>query len=383
MPREAPRVVLTGGGTGGHVYPALAVAEALRRLCPGAELLYVGGDRLEAGVVPAAGLPFRAISVHGLAGEIPLAKRLRAALELAAWVPLFQSLGLLLSFRPEVVIGTGGYVSGPVLLAAKLLRIPRLALDGNRAPGWTSRAVARFVDVMAVAHPEMAEFFAARVGKGARVEVTGLPFRADVLAAGREEGRAALELDACRKTVLVLGGSLGSRRVNSAVRGALRKLGGSEALARSLQVVHVVGRRYSTESDGEPPEGVRYHQLPYLEDQYANALAAADLVIARSGASTLAELTARGLPAILIPWSLASTGEQALNAEPLGRAGAAVVIPDQELDADRLAGVLTELLGDPARLARMAEASRKLGRPDAAEAVARLALELAGRDGCR
>jgi len=375
--KRVTRIVLTGGGTGGHVYPALAVAAALKKLRPGAELLYIGGDRLEARVVPEAGLPFRAISVHGLAGDIPLARRLRAALEIAAWIPLFQSLSLLRGFRPQVVIGTGGYVSGPVLLAAKLMRIPRLALDGNRAPGWTSRVVARFVDVMAVACPEMAEFFAARVGKGARVEVTGLPIRADVVAATREQGAKSFGLDASRTTVLVFGGSLGSRRLNEAVRGALRQIGASAPAARGLQVIHVVGQRYSDQADEGGTPGVSYQQIPYLESRYAEALAAADLVISRSGASTVAELTACGLPAVLVPWSLASTGEQALNAEPLGRAGAAVVIPDQELDAKRLATTLGELLADPERLARMAEAAKKLGMPGAAEAVAQLALELA------
>ena len=408
-------MVLAGGGTGGHVYPALAIASAIRALRPAADILYIGGDRMEATIVPQAGLPFRSIAVHGIAGDIPAARRLRALIEIAAWVPLFQSLSILRGFRPEVVIGTGGYVSGPVLLAAKLMRIPRLALDGNRTPGWTSRLVARFVNVMAVAHPEMAEFFAARVGKGARVEVTGLPIRADVVSATRVRGARALGLDPARFALVVFGGSLGSRRLNEALRGALRRLVETSAapsgsvgeplcgLPPGLQVLHVVGQRFAGENEptssppspspraergqlgsgmesghtrGEVP-GIAYKAVPYLGDHYGDALAAADLVVARAGASTVAELTARGLPSVLIPWSAASTGEQWLNAEPLGRAGAAVVIPDQELTADRLAATLIELLGHPARLARMAEASRGLGRPEAAKTVATLALGLA------
>jgi len=376
-PEDAPKIILTGGGTGGHVYPALAVASAIRKLRPQADLLYIGGDRLEAKVVPATGLAFRQIAVHGIAGDMTLGKRLRALIELAAWIPLFQSLGLLRAFRPDVVIGTGGYVSGPVLLAAMLMRIPRVALDGNRVPGWTSRLVARFADVVAVAHPEMAGFFAARVRKGARVEVTGLPIRADIMLATREEGARALGLDPARTTVLLFGGSLGSRRLNEALRGALRQIATSGA-PPGLQVLHVVGTRYAG-GDGKAPEGISYRQLPYLEPHYADALAAADLIISRAGASTVAELTARGLPAILSPWSAASTGEQALNAEPLGRAGAAVIIPDQELTADRLAKALLELLNDRPRLARMANAAKTLGRPEAAEAVAKVALELAER----
>ena len=407
---QAPRVVLTGGGTGGHVYPALAIASAIQALRPAAEILYVGGDRIEARVVPEASIPFRSISVHGIAGGVPMARRVRALLEVVTCVPLFQSLGILRGFRPDVVIGTGGYVSGPVLLAAKLMGVPRLALDGNRTPGWTSRMVARFVDVMAVAHPEMAEFFTARVRKGVRVEVTGLPIRADVVSATRDQGARALGLDPARPTVVVIGGSLGSRRLNEATRGALRQMAEAGTAPSGLQVLHVVGQRFSDENEltsppspsprpstplgmnaerGQPGSGMEpghrrgevpdidYRALPYLGEHYGDALAAADLVIARSGASTVAEVTARGLAAILIPWSAASTGEQWLNAEPLGRAGAAVVIPDQELTAHRLADVLAELFSEPSRLARMAEAARQLGKPDAAEAVAKLALELA------
>lgn len=153
---SAPRVVLTGGGTGGHVYPALAVAEAISQIAPKAQLLYVGGDRMEARTVPAAGLPFRRISVHGLAGRgVSLGRRLRSLVELALGLPLIQSLLILRSFGPDVVLGTGGYVSGPVLVAARLMGVPSAALDGNRVPGHTSRIVARLVDVMLVAHDEL------------------------------------------------------------------------------------------------------------------------------------------------------------------------------------------------------------------------------------
>lgn len=370
-----PRVVLTGGGTGGHVYPALAVAEAIKKRSPGAEILYVGGDRIEAKAVPAAGLPFRGISVHGLARGVSASKRLLSLAELAICLPLIQSLLVLRSFRPQVVIGTGGYVSGPVLLAARMRGIPCMALDGNRTPGWTSRAVARLVDVMAVAHPEMAEFFAVRRRRGSRVEVTGLPIRAEVVSCSREAGAAAFGFDPGRMTVVALGGSLGSQRINEAFAGATARLLQEERFC-DLQVLHVTGRRFFERA--RPAEsGGRVRLLPYLEPHYAEALAAADLLVARAGASTVAEVTARGLPAVLIPWAQASTGEQALNAEPLARAGAAVVIPDAELSAQRLADVLGELLSDPGRLARMAEASRSLGRPKAAEAVAKVALELA------
>jgi UDP-N-acetylglucosamine--N-acetylmuramyl-(pentapeptide) pyrophosphoryl-undecaprenol N-acetylglucosamine transferase len=228
---------------------------------------------------------------------------------------------------------------------------------------------------MAVAHPEMAEFFAVRRRRGSRVEVTGLPVRADVVSCSREAGAAAFGFDPGRMTVVALGGSLGSQHVNEAFAGATKRLLQEERFC-DLQVLHVTGRRFFERA--RPAEsGGRVRLLPYLEPHYAEALAAADLLVARAGASTVAEVTARGLPAVLIPWAQASTGEQALNAEPLARAGAAVVIPDAELSAQRLADVLGELLSDPGRLARMAEVSRSLGRPKAAEAVAKVALELA------
>jgi len=376
-----PRVVLTGGGTGGHVYPALAVAAALRDQRPQTQFLFLGGDRLEARVVPASGLPFRVISVHGLAGRGLAAapRRLRSLAELALGLPVVQSVASLRRFRPHVVIGTGGYVSGPVLLSARLLGIPSLALEGNRTPGWTSRAVARIADVVAVAHPEMAEFFAPRLRRGARVVITGLPVRQRITALTREAGAAALALDPALITLLVLGGSLGSRPLNDALIGALGLLNRGDGWLETIQVLHVTGERYAVPSAAPRDEGLPplYRAIPYLGPNYPESLATADLVVTRAGASTVAELTARGLPAVLIPWSGATTGEQLLNAEPLARAGAGLIVLDRELTAERLAHVLDDLLRNEEKRERMARASRSLGRPRAAEEVATIALELA------
>lgn len=372
--------MLAAGGTGGHVYPALSVAAELKRLRPEVQLLFIGGDRMEAEAAPAAGIPFRAISVHGLAGRglNGIAGRARSAAELLMGIPLFQSLAILRDFRPHAIVGTGGYVSGPVLLAAKLMGIPSMALEGNRTPGLTTKLVAKMVSLVAVAWPEQEEFFGARVRPPARVVVTGLPIRPDLADMTREEGARALGLNPSLRTLLVLGGSLGSRRINEAVTGALRLMNG-EGRLRELQVLHGTGRQNPIALTAEEANQIAplYRVLPYLDAEYVPALAAADLVVARAGASTAAELAARGLPAILIPWSGATTGEQMLNAEPFAKAGAAVVIQDADLTPERLAQALKELLGDDARRAQMAEASRLMGRPRAAEAVARLALELA------
>jgi len=381
-PRQstALRVVFAGGGTGGHVYPALAVAAALCRKRSGMQLLFIGGDRLEAQLVPAAGLAFRSISVHGIAGN-PLSggmRRVRALVELALGLPLLQSISLLRSFRPHVVVGTGGYVSGPVLLAARVLSIPSITMEGNRTPGLTSRVLARLVDVVAVAYPELAGFFARRLHRGASVVVTGLPIRQEIASATREDGAAALGLDPSRTTMLVLGGSLGSKRLNQALLGALERLAKSDqSLLRGIQVLHITGRWPGGGASSFP--ALEYRALSYLDRLYPEAMAVADVVVARAGASTIAEITGRGVAAVLAPWSGAACGEQVLNAAPLGQAGAAVVVPDEELTADRLAGILTDLLQDHGKRVRMAEASRALGRPHAAAAVADIALELAAR----
>ena len=211
--------------------------------------------------------------------------------------------------------------------------------------------------------------------------ITGLPVRQQIVTVSRETGAAALGLDPRLTTVLALGGSLGSRRMNEALAGALNLLGRNPARLDAVQVIHVTGERYAqprTEPECEfLPAG--YRPIPYLGSRYPESLAAADLVVSRAGASTLAELTARGVPAVLIPWSGAAAGEQDLNAGALARAGAAIVIPDRELGAERLARTLDELLGSTEKLERMARASRELGKPRAARDVAALALQLAER----
>ena len=377
----ASRFALVGGGTGGHVYPALAVAEELKRLVPQAKLLFIGGDRLERRVVPAAGLPFRAISVHGLAGRglSAWARRVRSAAELLIGLPLWQSLLILRRFRPQAVIGTGGYVSGPVILAARLMRIPCLAVEGNRTPGLTSRIVSRMVQVMAVAWPDLAPFFEARMRRDARVVVTGMPVRSALLELTRKQGAAALGFDPARPILLVLGGSLGSQRINKAVTGALRVLENVEANTRDLQVLHMVGPERLPGVSQEEMQALvpGYRAVRYLDQDYPHAIAAADLVVARAGASTVAEVIARHLPSVLVPWAAASTGEQVRNAEPLARSGAAVVIPDPELTPQRLAQALSEILWDRERRERMSQAAALLGHADAAARVAELALGLA------
>lgn len=367
------RVIIAGGGTGGHIYPALTIAEELERENPGAELLYVGTRTgLEADIVPRAGLRFSTINVRGLVGKSPLGA---GSGVLAALRGVGESLAILRRFRPMAVVGTGGYVCGPVVLAAVLLRLPTLIQEQNVFPGSTNRWLSRWVDEVALPLPEAAQYFPRR----ARLVVTGNPVRRAVIDARREDGIRVLGLDPGRRTVLAFGGSRGARSVNNAINGLL----GAFAARDDLQLVYVTGRDHHDAVLAAAGEaGIREEKsgnikiVPYLYDVH-HALAAADLFVGRAGAMTIAEITVRGLPAILVPFPLAAHNEQEYNARVLADHGAAVVIPDRELDPRRLGDVLFPLLGNAGALERMAAASRSLGRPEAASTIARHVLSLA------
>ena len=377
--RRALRVLFAGGGTGGHLSPALAVAQTLQELHPDAQVLFIGtADRLEAVKVPAAGFAFRAISVHGLAGRWTLSgllKRLRGVLEIITALPIWQSLFILRRFRPDVVIGTGGYVCGPALAAARLLKRPVVLVEQNEKIGWTSRLVSRFVRVAAVISEESGAFFRAR---GIRTEVVGNPVRPAILITAREEGINALGLERERLTLAVVGGSLGSTPVNEAIAGALRGLAAERWFRDGWQIVHVAGpgRGGALSADTIRELGLNYTAHPYLDNVH-HLLAAADVIVTRAGGTFLAEIAARGLPAVVIPWSGAADDHQTRNARPFAEAGAAVVITDDDLSAERLLTTLHELLPDPSARGSMAAACRRLGRPDAARRIVGFIEELA------
>ncbi len=367
------RVVITGGGTGGHLYPGLAVAEALRRFEPEVQVLFIGGRRLEARVVPQEGWPFRAIAGRAL----PRRPSVSAIIALAS-VALggLQALALLLRWRPRVVVATGGYVCAPVGAAAGVLRIPLVLQEQNLRAGLANRALARWAEWVSVPHPDAAAGVRAR-----RVEVTGVPVRSRALSGDRAHGQRRWKLDAGRLTMLVLGGSQGAHSLNKAVC----RLADLLMYEQRLQILHqtgtedlawvrdMIGHR---EHVGPPVVG---HIAAGFLDPVGDAYACADLVLCRAGASTLAEITAWGLPAIVVPYPHAAGGHQDENAALLVRAGAAIRIADADLEGVALTDTVQALLDDPARRSSMARASRALGRPDAADAVARLVLATTGR----
>jgi UDP-N-acetylglucosamine--N-acetylmuramyl-(pentapeptide) pyrophosphoryl-undecaprenol N-acetylglucosamine transferase len=349
-----PRIVIAAGGTAGHVVPALAVADALR--ARGADVVFIGGARAEADLVPGAGYELHTISVVGLDRRNPL----RAARALVRAARAFlRARALLGAPRPDAVMGGGGYVSGPVGLAALTRRIPLVLTEADSRLGLTNRALAPFARRVCLAFP--IEGLRRR-----RFRVTGRPIsppREDRAAARERLGIAPGET-----CVLVFGGSLGARSINFA---AVEAFAGT-----AFRVLHVCGRRDWPELSAlSVPAG--YDLREYLDlPAFADALAAADLVVARAGGS-LFEIAAAGKPAILVPYPHAAADHQTTNARWMAEGGAAVVIADGELSAPRLARETAALLADPQRMRAMAAASRRLARPDAAADVAEELLKAA------
>jgi UDP-N-acetylglucosamine--N-acetylmuramyl-(pentapeptide) pyrophosphoryl-undecaprenol N-acetylglucosamine transferase len=376
------KIVIAAGGTAGHVVPALAVANTLR--AEGAEVAFIGGGRAEAQLVPGAGFPLHTISVEGLSRSKPLRAARALALATAA-VP--RARALLARLAPDAVMGAGGYVAGPVGLAAVSLRLPLILTEADSHLGLTNRMLAPFARRVCLAFPPASSRPSVsgtptatrwrrprtEGGGGAdrkpsgRYRVTGRPIPPPCRdRRGAREHFGIAQEETC---VLVFGGSLGARSINLA---AIEAFAGA-----TFCVLHVCGRRdYRELAERGLPRGYDLREYLDLAD-FAAALAACDLVVARAGGSVF-EIAAHRRPAILVPYPLASGDHQSANARWMSEAGAAIVIPDGELTAPRLAREAAALLADPARLAAMASAAGSLARPDAALQVARELLEAAG-----
>jgi UDP-N-acetylglucosamine--N-acetylmuramyl-(pentapeptide) pyrophosphoryl-undecaprenol N-acetylglucosamine transferase len=364
---RAKRIVIAAGGTAGHVVPALAVADALR--ADGAEVSFIGAGRAEAQLVPAAGYELHAISVEGLSRTSPLLA-LRALLRAALALP--RALALLRRLQPDAVMGGGGYVAGPVALAAIALRVPVVLTEADSHMGLTNRLLAPFAARVCLAFPPPARSRRRRLWRwpgrrGGRVLVTGRPVPTPARAL--DGARARLGIGPEETCVLVFGGSLGASSINRAATDAFT--------GSLLRVLHIAGRRDFAElSARELSPG--YEVREFLDrDDFADALAAADLAVARAGGSVF-EIAAHGVPAILVPYPHAAGDHQSSNARWMVDAGAAVVIEDEQLSGPSLARLVAALLADRPRLAAMADAARKLSRPDAAREVAEQLLEVAG-----
>ncbi len=355
------RAILAGGGTGGHVIPALAIADELKKTY-GAEVLFIGTARgIENRLVPAAGYPLQLIKVGAL-NRVSLATRLKTFAGLPRAV--FAARRMLSAFEPDVVIGVGGYASGPAMLAAIRKGIPTLAFEPNVVPGFANRIVARWVSAAAVHFQETAKYFR-------HAEVTGVPVRQAFF----DIGRAAQYRE--RPTLLVFGGSQGAHAINQAMIQCLPEL-----LRQSpgIHIVHQTGERdYNEAQAAYQRAGASAEVFPFINDMPA-FFARADLLLCRSGASTVAEITAAGKPAVFVPFPRAADDHQRVNAQALERAGAAVVLEETKLDDVWLVETVSALLGDPVRLRGMSEAARKLAHPHAARDIAAIAARLGGCD---
>jgi UDP-N-acetylglucosamine--N-acetylmuramyl-(pentapeptide) pyrophosphoryl-undecaprenol N-acetylglucosamine transferase len=337
------RVVIAAGGTAGHVVPAIAVADELR--ASGAEVIFVGGQRAEAELVPQAGYAMEPIRVEGISRTNPL-KAARAVLRAAG--ALAQARRILRRHRPDAVLGGGGYVAGPVGLAAVAMRIPLVLTEADSHLGLTNRALARFARRVCLAFP-----MDDRTGERYRVTGRAVP-PADT---DRAAARAALGIAEGETLVLVFGGSLGARSINEAA---------VEAFAHApFRVLHIAGVRDFGALEAPGP----HYLLRDYVTPFSQALAAADLAVARAGGSVF-ELAQYGLPAVLVPYPHASADHQTTNAGWMERAGAAVVVADAELTPERLRREVDEILETPGRLGAMARASMQLARPEAAQDIA-------------
>lgn len=379
------RIIVSGGGTGGHVYPALAVlsslscvgagdAEQQNEPLPNGSVLYVGHvSGLEAAIVRRVGLEFRGIASGPLRGRQPWETALNVA---KIGVGLVQSSVLIAQFKPDVILATGGYVCVPVVLAGWLRRVPSLVYLPDLVPGMAVKLLSRFASRVAVSFEDSRRFLPA-----GKTVVTGYPVRPELKMVKREEGRATLGLPSEERVVLILGGSRGASSINNAVAQSL------PALLEMAHVVHISGGDRSVvevlearSRDIAAPLRARYRHYPYMHQEMGSALAAADIVVSRAGASVMGEYPAFGLPSVLIPYPHAGA-HQEVNARYLVERGAALRLGDEDLPKGRLPEVLRELLADPAGLETMSRNARKLARPNAARAIGDHLLDLAGRPG--
>ena len=350
-------LMVAGGGTGGHIYPAIAIAREYLARDAARSVVFVGTEKgLEKTIVPKAGFPLEFIDVGGLKGKggVDLVRNV-----LRVPKGFIQAWRLIGKHRPSVVLGVGGYSSGPVLLAARMRRVPTIIHEANAFPGLANRVLARLVTTVAVAFAEAGPRM-----KRKDAIVTGNPIRKEFFEAGTTSNQQPATSN---KRLVLFGGSQGSRILNDTMTGALLFLA---RLKDALEIVHQTGPNELAKVQAAYRASAfpNARVVPYL-DPIVDEIAAADLVVCRAGAMTIGELAAIGRAAILVPFAAATNNHQELNARVVERAGGAVVITENELSPERLAGAITEILSDPQRAARMGAAAKTLAMPEATKTI--------------
>ena len=353
------RIVIAGGGTGGHVIPALAIAQQLKKQL-GAEVLFIGTARgIETRLVPQAGFPLELIRVGALK-NVSLMTRAKTLFGLPRAIA--ASSRMLSEFDPEVVIGVGGYASGPAMVAAIRRRLPTLAFEPNVVPGFANRMIARWVSAAAVHFEETCRYFP-------HCRVTGVPVRAAFFSiAAKTEGPP---------TLLVFGGSQGARAINQAMT-TIESLAGLRTKIPGIHIIHQTGQRdYDQVLAAYQRSGISGEVHKFIDDM-PGTFRRADLLVCRSGASSVGEITAAGKPAIFVPFPAAADDHQNVNARALERVGAAVVVEESNLGAAYLVDTIAALIGDSGRLRSMSAAAKSLAHPKAVEEIAEMVARLAG-----
>jgi UDP-N-acetylglucosamine--N-acetylmuramyl-(pentapeptide) pyrophosphoryl-undecaprenol N-acetylglucosamine transferase len=353
------RIIIAGGGTGGHVIPALAIAQQLKKQF-GAEVLFIGTARgIETRLVPQAGFPLELIQVGALK-NVSLMTRAKTMFDLPRAIA--ASSRMLTDFDPEVVIGVGGYASGPAMVAAIRRRLPTLAFEPNVVPGFANRMIARWVSAAAAHFEETCRYFP-------HCQVTGVPVRAAFFSIPPKTDGPP--------TLLVFGGSQGARAINQAM---IESLPGLRAKVPGIHIIHQTGQRdYDHVLAAYQQSGISGEVHKFIDDM-PDTFGRADLLVCRSGASTVGEITAAGKPAIFVPFPAAADDHQNVNARALERAGAAVVVEESNLGAAYLVDTIAALIGDASRLRSMSAAAKSLAHPKAVEEIAEMVRHLADHD---
>lgn len=363
------KILITGGGTGGHIYPALAVARSLE--AKGWEILYLGSKGgLEGELVPnEEGLKYQEIDVSPLPRKISI-KLISSVLKTSKG--FIQAYRIIKKIKPDIVLGTGGFVAGPVVLAATTQKIPSLIHEQNVYPGFTNKLLARRVDMIALNFTAAKDFFSSNIK--AKYRHTGNPIRKVILNTDRRTGLLNLNLESKRTTILVFGGSQGSMSINKSMVDVYQHFKNSNF----IQIIQITGQKnYQKVINEVKNSGIQlknyshFKILPYL-NQMEYAYAVADLIIYRAGATGIAEITAKGIPAILIPYPYAAENHQEYNARNLEKNGAAEVILDNDLSGPVLINMIEDLLKNRKKLSTMSNNSKKLGKPEATDNLVKL-----------
>lgn len=364
-------IVIAGGGTGGHLFPALAIAKELERVYTGVRITFVGTVRgIESKIIPREGYDIRFVRSEGLVGK-NIAGTIRAISKIP--LSLKDAKIVLKEVQPELVIGVGGYSSGPVILCAKLLGIPAIIHEQNTLPGLANKILGKFVDTIAVTYHESIKYF-----PHGKTYLTGNPVREEILRGDKSRGYNAFNLDKDRFTIFVFGGSRGASRINDAIGEALVYL---EPFKDRIQFLHQTGDRdFDPMKEIYRARGYKGTVMPFAYEM-ADAYAVADLIISRAGATTLAELTACGKAAILVPYPFAAANHQEINARKLWDIGAAQMILDRDLDGKTLSDLIKHLFDNPDAIGEMERISKSIGSREATKKVVELITGLLKKKG--